>query len=258
MTTLPTGGRAPDRSPSGPPGRTALVTGANKGIGLETARRLGALGYRVWLGARDAARGEAAAAGLRAAGHDVRALSLDITDDASVAAAAARLAAEAAALDALVSNAGIVLAPDAPPSALPLDAMRATYEVNVFGGVRVIQAFLPLLRAAPAARIVTLSSGLGSLTDAADPRGPFYEVNLLGYNSSKSALNMVTLAFAKELRDTAIKVNAADPGFTATDLNGFRGARTVGQAADIVVRLATLGPDGPTGGFFNDDGPLPW
>jgi NAD(P)-dependent dehydrogenase (short-subunit alcohol dehydrogenase family) len=238
--------------------RSALVTGANKGIGREIARRLAGLGYLVWLGARDAARGEEAAAALRAAGGNVRFLALDVADAASVARAAGTLARAGDRLDALVNNAGIALDRGVAPSALDLALMQATYEVNVFGPVRVTQAVLPLLRGAPAARIVMMSSGLGSLGRTSDPAFPSYPANLLAYNSSKSALNAITVIFAKELRDTPIKVNAADPGYTATDLNGHSGPRSVAQGAEIAVRLATLPDDGPTGGYFNDEGPQPW
>ena len=238
--------------------KTALVTGANKGIGREIARRLAELDYIVWLGCRDADRGEEAAAALRREGGDIRFLQLDVADSASVARAAVALAHETDHLDVLVNNAGIALGAGVAPSALDLALMQASYEVNVFGPVRVTQALLPLLRAAPAARIVMMSSGLGSLARTSDPSYSSYLTNLLAYNSSKSALNAVTVIFAKELRESVIKVNAADPGYTATDLNGHRGLRTVAQGAEIAVRLATLRDDGPTGGFFNDEGAQPW
>jgi len=244
--------------------KTAVVTGANKGIGRETARRLALLGYTVWLGSRDASRGEKAAKELQQNGGDVRFLLLDVTDDESVKQAAAVVSRATTRLDALVNNAGVVLetfgtslTPSAPSSA-EIAAIKATYEVNVFGPVRVTQAFLPLLRASPAGRIVMVSSGLGSLAQQSDPKYKSYFVNFLGYNSSKSALNAVTVIFAKELQDTAIKVNAADPGYTATDMNGNSGTRTVEQGSEIVVRLAILPDDGPTGAYFNDEGPVPW
>lgn len=238
--------------------KTAMITGANKGIGREIARRLAAEGYAVWLGARDRGRGEAAAGELAKDGAAVRFLEIDVTDDASVARAADAFAGETERLDVLVNNAGIATGYGAPPSAEPLAAMKAVYEVNVFGPVRVTQAFLPLLKRSPAARIVMMSSGLGSLGLLSDPAGGFYDRNFLAYNSSKTALNAVTLAFAKELAPLGIKVNAADPGYTATDLNGHRGVRTVEQGAEIAVRLAMLGGDGPTAGYFNDEGAVPW
>lgn len=238
--------------------KTALVTGANKGIWREIARRLAAVDCTVWLGCRESGRGEEAAAALRAQGGDVRFLTLDVADCASVMRAAAVLADETDRLDILVNNAAVALDAGAKPSVLAVAAMQTTYEVNVFGPVRVTQALLPLMRAAPAARIVMVSGGLGSLALISDASHSFYPFNMLAYNSSKSALNAVTVAFAKELRDGPIKVNAADPGYTATDLNRHRGTRSVAQAAEIVVRLALLPDDGPTGGFFNDEGRQPW
>ncbi|MDX8498682.1 SDR family oxidoreductase [Mesorhizobium sp. VK4C] len=246
-------------------GKNALVTGANKGIGLETARQLAALGFKVWLGARDAKRGQAAAEALRGEGFDVEWLELDVTSDESVAAAAKTVAAQTAGLDVLVNNAGVApgyvdaLGPDGryerPPSREDVADMKATYDVNVFGPVRVTQAFLPLLLASPAARIVMLSSYLGSIARAA---GESQSPNVMGYGSSKTALNAITVAFARELSPRGIMVNAAAPGYTATDLNGHKGHRTVQQAAEIVMRLATLDAGGPTGGYFDENGPLPW
>ena len=237
--------------------RVAVVTGANKGIGLEIARQLAREGVRVFLGARDEARGRAAAEKLRADGLDAHALRLDVTDDASVAAAAAAVEREAGRLDILVNNAGIAI-DDGPPSRVSMDVLRRTYETNVFGVVRVTQAFLPLLRRSAAGRIVNLSSGLGSLALNSDPSWPFAAVKYLAYNSSKSAVNAITVQLAYELRETPIKVNAADPGYVATDMNRQQGVRSVEQGAATPVRLATLPADGPTGGYFNDDGPVPW
>jgi NAD(P)-dependent dehydrogenase (short-subunit alcohol dehydrogenase family) len=237
-----------------PERRVALVTGANKGIGLEIARQLAREGILVLLGARDEQRGRAAAEKLRAEGLDVRPLSIDVADDRSVAAAADAVARDPGRLDVLVNNAGIAI-DDGPPSRVSLDVLRRTYETNVFGVVRTTQAFLPLLRRAPAGRIVNLSSGLGSLTRNSDPSMP---VKFLAYNSSKTAVNAITIQFAWELRDTPIKVNAADPGYVATDLNRHQGVRSVEQGAATPVRLALLPADGPTGGYFNDDGPVPW
>jgi NAD(P)-dependent dehydrogenase (short-subunit alcohol dehydrogenase family) len=240
-----------------PAARVALVTGANKGIGLEIARQLARRGMAVFLGARDEARGRAAAEKLRADGLDGRPLRLDVTDDASVAAAAAHVETSAGRLDVLVNNAGVAI-DDGPPSRVSIEALRRTYETNVFGVVRVTQAFLPLLRRSDAGRIVNMSSGLGSLTLNSDPSWSFASVKYLAYNSSKSALNAITVQFAYELRGTPIKVNAADPGYVATDMNQHQGVRSVEQGAATPVRLATLPPDGPTGGYFNDDGPIPW
>jgi NAD(P)-dependent dehydrogenase (short-subunit alcohol dehydrogenase family) len=237
--------------------RVAVVTGANKGIGLEIARQLAREGIAVFLGARDEERGRAAAEKLRAEGLDASPLPLDVTDDASVAAAAARLERSPGRLDILVNNAGIAI-DDGPPSRVSLDVVRRTYETNVFGIVRVTQALLPLLRRSDAGRIVNLSSGLGSLALNTDPSYAYARVKALAYNSSKSAVNAITVQFAHELRETPIKVNAADPGYVATDMNRHQGVRSVEQGAATPVRLATLPADGPSGGYFNDDGPVPW
>lgn len=232
--------------------KTALITGANKGIGLEIARQLGRKGYQVWLGCRDAERGERAAKSLRDEGLDARALSLDVTNDASVKAAAETFGKASDTLDALVNNAGVATGGYVPPTAASLEDIRAVYDVNVFGPVRVTQAFVPFLRKAGQGRIVMMSSSLGSIAEQLDMTSGTYGVNLLGYNSSKSALNMITVSFAKELAAHGIKVNAANPGYVATDLNGHQGHRTVEQGSVIAVHLATLGPMGPTAGFFSD------
>ncbi len=232
--------------------KTALITGANKGIGREIARQLGHKGYSVWLGSRDAERGEKAAADLRKEGVDAHLLALDVTSDASVSAAAVTYGKTNDTLDVLVNNAGVATGGYAAPTQASLDDMRAVYEVNVFGPVRVTQAFVPFLRKAGQGRIVMMSSSLGSIGEQLDMTRGTYGVNLLGYNSSKSALNMITVSFAKELAAHGIKVNAANPGYVATDLNDHQGYRTVEQGAAIAVHLATLGPMGPTAGFFSD------
>lgn len=238
--------------------KSALVTGANKGIGREVVRRLAVAGFKVWLGARDAERGTAAAQALNAEGLDVHWLEIDVTQDESVAAAVKAVEAEAPCLDVLVNNAGIAIRYDLPPSQQRIGDIQATYDVNVFGAIRVTQGFLPLLLAAPAACVVMVSSYCGSIGRALDRSSESYPINMLGYGSSKTALNAITVAFAKELAPQGVKVNAAAPGYTATDLNGHRGRRTVQQAAEIIVHLATLDTDGPTAGYFDDDGPLPW
>ena len=232
--------------------KTALITGANKGLGREIARQLGHKGYSVWLGCRDAARGEKAATDLRKEGLDAHVLALDVASDTSVKAAAATYGKASDTLDVLVNNAGVATGGYSAPSEASLDDMRAVYEVNVFGPVRVTQAFVPFLRKSGQGRIVMMSSSLGSIGEQLDMTSGAYGVNLLGYNSSKSALNMITVAFAKELASHGIKVNAAYPGYVATDLNNHQGYRTVEQGASIAVHLATLGPMGPTAGFFND------
>ncbi|MEU4230541.1 SDR family oxidoreductase [Nonomuraea sp. NPDC026600] len=233
---------------------TALITGANKGIGFEIARLLGERGVTAIVGARDEERGKAAAE--RLGQPYVR---IDVTDADSVQAAAKWIEQEYGKLDILVNNAGIVVwQEDGRPSATAAEALREVYETNVFGVVTVTNALLPLLRRAEAARIVNMSSGLGSLSMAMDPDGPTWQHNYLSYNSSKSALNMITVSYAKELWDTPIKVNAADPGYCATDLNAHSGFRTAEQGAAIAVRLATLDADGPTGAYMQDEGSLSW
>jgi NAD(P)-dependent dehydrogenase (short-subunit alcohol dehydrogenase family) len=233
--------------------KVALVTGANKGIGYAIASELAARGLTVLVGARDAARGEAAAK--RIAG-DSRPIELDVTRADSIAAAATRIRRELGRLDILVNNAGIAVFGTA--SAASLDDIRAVFETNVFGVIAVTQALLPLLRESPAGRIVNLSSRIGSLSVITDPAFPMRGIGGVAYGPSKSALNAITVAFAQELADTKIKVNLACPGYTATDLNGNSGPRTVSEAAQEPVRLALLGPDGPSGTFSNDDGSIPW
>lgn len=227
---------------------TVLITGANKGIGFQTARLLGSRGWTVLLGARDEHRGRQAERALREGGANARFVRLDVTDQASIEAAAELLKTEYGRLDVLVNNAGIARA-DGPglPSQTTLQTLREVYETNVFGVVAVTTALLPLLLAAPAARIVNVSSEVGSIASMTDPDSPLWQLTSVPYPSSKSALNMVTAMYAKELRDTPIKVNAANPGYCATDLNGNNGLRSAEQGAEVCVHLATLPADGPTG-----------
>jgi NAD(P)-dependent dehydrogenase (short-subunit alcohol dehydrogenase family) len=241
--------------------RIALITGANKGIGFEIARQLGSdHGMTVLVGARDESRGREAVDKLTALGLDAHTIHLDVTDPASVEAAKAKIEHEfGGQLDVLINNAGVVLDWN-PPSETDLEKFKATYETNVVGPLLVTKVMLPLLRRSAAGRVVNMSSGLGSLTQNNDPTWGFSGVKLVAYNSSKAALNMQTVLFARELaaEDSAIKVNSADPGYTATDLNQHRGTRTVEEGARAAVRLATLPADGPSGGFFNEEGPVPW
>jgi NAD(P)-dependent dehydrogenase (short-subunit alcohol dehydrogenase family) len=243
----------------------ALITGANKGIGRETARQLGARGVTVLAGARDEARGLEAERALRAGGADARFVPLDVTSEKSVRQAADWIEKEYGRLDILVNNAGI--ARGGPPSETDLDAMREVYETNVFGVIMVTNAMLPMLRRAPAPRIVNVSSEVGSITSMTDPASPLAQMPAgLAYPSSKSALNMITAMYAKELRDTPVKVNAANPGYTATDLNRHSGFRSVAEGAEASVHLATLPADGPSGILWGHlwtadadaYGPLPW
>jgi NAD(P)-dependent dehydrogenase (short-subunit alcohol dehydrogenase family) len=237
----------------------ALVTGANKGIGYEIAAGLGALGFRVGVGARDDARRQAAVDTLRAAGVDAFGVPLDVTEDASVANAAALVEEQAGRLDVLVNNAGVTGGAPQRPTSVDPAIVRTAVETNVIGTIRVTNALLPLLRRSPSPRIVNMSSGVGSLTrqsEATDEStiGPISAA----YSPSKTFLNAITVAYARELRGTNILINAACPGYCATDLNGFRGVRTPQQGAAIAIRLATLPDGGPTGGFFEDAGVVPW
>jgi len=238
--------------------RIALITGANKGIGFEICRQIGRTGATVLLGARKPAAGEKAAAMLVAEGLIVRFIGLDVDDRPSVSAAADLIAAEYGSLDVLVNNAGITDAADGPPSRASLDAVERIFRTNFLGALAVTQAMLPLLRRSQAARIVNVSSGLGSLTLNGDPGHSFAATKLIGYSASKAALNMLTVQLAYELRDTAIKVNSADPGFTATDLNGHRGHQTIPEGAAEAIRLAMLPDDGPDGGYSSTEGTVPW
>jgi NAD(P)-dependent dehydrogenase (short-subunit alcohol dehydrogenase family) len=235
----------------------ALVTGANKGIGYEIAAGLGTLGLSVGVGARDEQRRESAVAKLRAAGADAFGVPLDVTDDATVAAAAGMIEGRAGRLDVLVNNAGITGGAPQTPTTVDPATVRTAVETNVIGVIRVTNAMLPLLRRSASPRIVNMSSSVGSLTLQTTPgaeTGPI----AAAYSPSKTFLNAVTVQYAKELHATNILINAACPGFTATDLNGFRGVRSPEQGAAIAIRLATLPDDGPTGGFFDDAGVVPW
>jgi NAD(P)-dependent dehydrogenase (short-subunit alcohol dehydrogenase family) len=236
----------------------ALITGASKGIGRETARRLSALGMTVLIGARDPARGRQAAAELAADGADIRFLPLDVTDAQSVKSAAVRIKDDFQRLDVLVNNAAVLIDAEATVPEVTVEQMRQTYETNVFGVVALTHALLPLLRRSAAPRIVNLSSGLGSMTANVEDFERLASYQRLAYGSSKAALNAVTVLYANALRDHGFKVNAADPGYVATDINGHRGYRTVEQGAEIVVRMATLGLDGPTATFQTDTGIVPW
>ena len=229
----------------------ALITGANKGLGKATARRLAELGHTVYLGARDAERGQSAAREL-----DVPWLQLDVTDDASVNAAAAELTRREGRLDILVNNAGVG-GRDVKPDDLTADDLREAYDVNVFGLVRVTHAFLPLLHRSPAGVIVNVSSRLGAFGAMTDPDSFQYPYFTPVYGSSKAAVNMLTVQLAKALPQ--LRINAVEPGLTATDLHGLSGpgVQTPEEGAEHIVRLATVPADGPTG-TFSYDTPLPW
>lgn len=250
-----------------PQQKTALITGANKGIGRAAAEQLAARGMTVLLGARDPRRGEDAAAALRAAGGDVHAVTLDVTDPATIQAAAQRIGQRHGHLDVLINNAGITgsgpVSPgdahDQVPSNVDLDMVRAVFETNVFGVIAVTNAMLPLLRRSPSARVVNVSSHAASLAIASDPDGPLATLPAsAAYTPSKSALTALTVQYANELRKDSILVNAACPGYVDTDINNHSGVLTPAQGAAVLVRLATLGEDGPTGGLFGEEGPVPW
>ena len=241
------------------PQRIALVTGANKGIGLEIARQLAQAGVDVIIGARDAGRAAAAIADLAAQGLAAQSLSIDLSDHASIAAAAQAIEAQHGRLDILVNNAGIVDAADGPPSTSSAEAARRIMDINFVGTLAVTQAMLPLLRKAPAARIVNLSSSLGSLAVNGDPTSPYYNARLIGYNASKAAVNMLTVQLAQELRGTAIVVNSVSPGYVKTDLTGNNGFLTAEEGARLPVQYALLSQeDAVSGEFLAASGVTPW
>jgi NAD(P)-dependent dehydrogenase (short-subunit alcohol dehydrogenase family) len=230
---------------------TTLITGANKSLGFETARRLTEAGHTVYLGSRDEQRGKEAAGRLGA-----RLVQLDVTSDDSVEAAAALVRDEAGHLDVLVNNAGISGGLGRSPGEVTAADMRAVYETNVFGVVRVTHAFLPLLAASSAPVIVMVSSGMGSLAVTTDPSRFESTLISVSYTSSKAALNMITTQYAKAF--PAMRINVVDPGYTGTDFNQHRGTQTVEAGAEIIVAMASIGPGGPTGGYFSAAGPVPW
>jgi NAD(P)-dependent dehydrogenase (short-subunit alcohol dehydrogenase family) len=241
--------------------KVALITGANKGIGLETGRQLGKLGYAVLLGARDVPKGEAAAKVLRAEGIDARAVKLDVTKPEDIAAAVRLVESKFGKLDVLVNNAGVMQEKgwtQNTTSTTDLGKLRATFETNVFAVVALTQALLPALRKAEAARIVNVSSILGSISLQAAKGSSTYGTKLFAYNASKAALNMFTIHLAHELRGTKIKVNSAHPGWVKTDLGGSAAPMDIAEGAKTEVELATLPEDGPTGGFFHDGEAIEW
>lgn len=246
---------------SKPDQTTVLITGANKGLGYEGARRLGELGWKVFLGSRDKARGEAAAEKLAAGGVDVVLVPLDVTSDESVARALELVRSHTDRLDVLINNAG---APGhiVHPSQATADELHPVYDANVYGPVRVTQAFLPLLQAAENPRVVNVTSAGGAFSVILDPGQPVASMHELAYSSSKAAMNMITVRYAQAL--PGIKFNAVTPGetekhtFAATDMNNHRGQLTVTEGTDSMIRMATLGPDGPTGTFEDRLGPIGW
>lgn len=233
--------------------KIALVTGANKGIGFEIATKLGREGIKIYVGARSAERGEAAVQKLRDEGITASFIAVDLHNYDSIYQAAELIKQTEGRLDILVNNAGIIDAKDGAPSTTDIETVKRTFDTNFYGTLVVTQAMLPLLKAAPAARVVYISSGLGSLALNEDPTWEFADTKLIGYNASKAAVNMLTVQLAWELKDTAIKVNAANPNFTDTELvPGAVGGRPVSEGAKTAINLALIGEDGPTGKFFED------
>lgn len=238
--------------------RIALVTGANKGIGREIARQLAEAGVTVIIGARDPERGMEAAAELTSRSLSAESIEIDLNDEATITAAAERIAADHGRLDILVNNAGIVDAADGPPTTAATTAARRIMKTNFIGTLAVTQAMLPLLRKSRAGRIVNLATTLGSLAINGDPSSPYYSARLIGYNASKAALNMLTVQLAAELADTPIVVNSVCPGYVKTDLTGQQGFMTPEEGARLPVTYALLGEDAVSGRFVEPDGDTPW
>jgi NAD(P)-dependent dehydrogenase (short-subunit alcohol dehydrogenase family) len=243
--------------------KIALITGANRGLGYATARRLGHSGVRVLVGARTLAKGEEAADRLRREGIDAEPVQIDVDSVASVDAAARQVEQEHGRVDILINNAGILpeaTAGDVDP--LDLRLFRQTFETNVFGAVAVTKAFLPMLRKSASGRIVNISSTMGSLNDQTDPSSPYYGLVVPAYQMSKAALNGLTIALSKTLADTPIKVNSICPGWVQTDLGGpenrAAAPTTADDAAQIVATMASIPDDGPTGRFVDAEGTVAW
>ena len=239
--------------------KIALITGANKGIGFETARQLGKQGMTVLLGARDSRKGETAAKKLAGEGIDAHALEIDVSDEGSIKQAAQRVQSDFGQLDILINNAGVMLDDQKKKvSEQTLDTWRTTFETNLFGLISTTQAFLPLLRESEAGRIVNLSSILGSITYHATPGSPIYDNKIPAYDVSKSAVNAFTVHLAYELKDTKIKVNAAHPGWVKTEMGGEGATMELVDGAKTSVALATIEEGGPNGAYIHLGEPLPW
>lgn len=239
-------------------GRTALVTGANRGLGFEISRQLGRMGITIVASARNGADASNTVERLKSEGIDAHSVILDVIAPSAIEALPSLLAAEFGGLDILVNNAGVQVDAEVRPSEITTETLRATFEINVFGAFAVTRALLPLIRKSSFGRIVNMSSSLGSLADMGDPTSPFYEVMSPAYQASKAALNALTVLFAKELKDTGVKVNSACPGWVRTRLGSERAPLSVEEGADTPVWLATLPADGPTGGFFHSRKPMSW
>jgi len=238
--------------------KIALITGANKGIGFEVARQLGKKGCTVLVAARDAELGQEAAAKLKKEGADARPIQLDVTHREAIEGARAQIEKEFGRLDILINNAGINDRGDGPPSKVDLDAVNRVLQTNFVGALAVVQAMLPLIRKSAAGNIINVSSELGSITGHSDPNWKFAPVKFIAYCASKAAMNMMTVQLAYELRDTNIKVNSVNPGYTATDLNNHQGPQTIEEGSAEIIRVALIGNDGPSGQFLETGGSIPW
>ena len=239
--------------------KSALVTGANKGIGFETGKQLAELGYFVYIGSRDKAKGFEAIRKLKASGYaNVDCIELDVTDINSIKSARQQLEVKTKKLDILINNAGIRGEIPQPASKVPIDRLRLVFETNFFGAVQTTQEFMDLLKKAEQPRIVNVTSDLASLTNHSDPTWKFYPFKSSAYGPSKTALNAYTVMLAFELKDTNFKVNCVNPGHTATDFNNFKGEKAVEQSASVIIKYATLDKDGATGKFFSEEGETAW
>lgn len=253
----------PERTPdnvhlSSVAGRIALVTGANRGLGFEISRQLGRMGIIIVASARNGADASSTVERLKSEGINAHSVILDVAAPSAIEVLPTLLEDQFGGLDILVNNAGVMVDDGIKPSRLSLETLRATFEINVFGAFAVTRAVLPLIRKSSFGRIVNMSSSLGSLADMGDPASPYYGVMSPAYQASKTALNALTVLFAKELKDTGVKVNSACPGWVRTRLGSERAPLSVEEGADTPVWLATLPADGPTGGFFHSRKPMPW
>jgi NAD(P)-dependent dehydrogenase (short-subunit alcohol dehydrogenase family) len=239
--------------------RSAFITGANRGIGFETAKQLAALGYFVYIGSREKAKGLEAVAELKALGFsNVNSIELDVTNIASIKAARQTVESKTPQLDVLINNAGISGGFPQAPLTVPIEKVKTVFETNFFAPIQVIQEFIDLLKRSNEPRIVNVTTELSSITKHQDPTWEFYAYNPSAYGASKSALNAYTVMLAKELKGTNFKVNGVCPGFTKTAFNNYMGVKPVEQGARAIVKYAVINSDGATGKFFNEDGEIPW